>query len=113
MANALFGNQVPTTWANKAYPSLKPLAAWVADLQARIEFASDWVAVGTPCAFWISGFFFPQVRARTGGRAAPLLVLSRRAAAEPGAIAARPAHERTAEPLPSLLARRPAPRRRC
>lgn len=29
MSNSLFNNQVPTMWEKAAYPSLKPLAAWV------------------------------------------------------------------------------------
>jgi len=60
MATALFNNQVPAMWAKKAYPSLKPLAAWVQDLQARIDFLKKWIDHGIPSTFWISGFFFPQ-----------------------------------------------------
>ena len=32
MSISVFNNSVPDMWANKAYPSLKPLASWVADL---------------------------------------------------------------------------------
>jgi len=60
VATSLFNNQVPAAWAAKAYPSLKPLSAWVADLQERIGFLSKWFLSGTPPAYWISGFFFPQ-----------------------------------------------------
>ena len=60
MADALFSNAVPGLWAKKAYPSLKPLAAWVDDLGARLEFCQNWVDNGTPPAYWVSGFFFPQ-----------------------------------------------------
>jgi dynein heavy chain len=60
MSNALFDNRVPTVWANKAYPSLKPLASWVVDLQERIIFIQSWIDQGIPSVFWISGFFFPQ-----------------------------------------------------
>lgn len=31
-------NQVPTHWANSAYPSLKTLASWVRDLVLRTSF---------------------------------------------------------------------------
>ena len=44
----------------QAYPSLKPLAAWVSDLVTRIEFITEWIDRGIPSVFWISGFFFPQ-----------------------------------------------------
>jgi hypothetical protein len=53
--------QVPDAWAARAYPSLKPLPAWVADLLERLTFIASWAANGPPPVFWISGFFFPQV----------------------------------------------------
>ena len=30
------------------------------DLQERLEFVIKWVEKGTPAAYWVSGFFFPQ-----------------------------------------------------
>lgn len=42
----MFNNQVPSVWA--AYPSLKPLASWVTDLEARINFLQDWIDNGIP-----------------------------------------------------------------
>ena len=60
MGTSLFNNQVPAMWAKVAYPSLKPLAAWVPDLLKRITFIQDWYDVGKPPCFWISGFYFPQ-----------------------------------------------------
>lgn len=60
MSKSLFNNQVPNLWAKSAYPSLKPLAAWVIDLVARVKFIQDWIDQGIPQVFWISGFFFPQ-----------------------------------------------------
>lgn len=53
-------NQVPHYWSSKAYPSMKPLAAWVDDLMARLKFINDWIETGVPNVFWISGFYFPQ-----------------------------------------------------
>ena len=58
LGNSLFDNLVPTLWAKKAYPSLKPLASWVNDLIARLKFMQDWIDNGQPACFWISGFFF-------------------------------------------------------
>ncbi|CAH0560320.1 unnamed protein product [Brassicogethes aeneus] len=60
MSGSLFSNIVPQMWASKAYPSLKPLGAWVSDLQARCAFLMTWVKSGIPPIFWISGFYFPQ-----------------------------------------------------
>lgn len=60
MATSLFDNQVPKIWEEIGFLSLKPLAAWFADLQTRVEFLNDWIKNGTPKVFWISGFFFPQ-----------------------------------------------------
>ena len=60
MSTALFSNAVPAIWAKRAFPSLKPLAAWVEDLKLRLDFVINWVDKGTPVAYWVSGFFFPQ-----------------------------------------------------
>ncbi|WIA31960.1 hypothetical protein OEZ86_002815 [Tetradesmus obliquus] len=60
VANSLYDNQVPESWAARAYPSLKPLSSWVADLLQRLAFIQAWVVNGTPPVYWISGFFFPQ-----------------------------------------------------
>jgi len=60
MSSSLFSNQVPGLWAKAAYPSLKPLAAWMDDLVQRIAFVQTWIDGGPPPAYWISGFYFPQ-----------------------------------------------------
>jgi len=39
---------------------LKPLASWMTELLDRINFWTKWVNNGSPPAFWISGFIFPQ-----------------------------------------------------
>ncbi|KAG5463924.1 hypothetical protein LSCM1_00097 [Leishmania martiniquensis] len=57
---ALYSNQVPLLWSEKAYPSLKPLGAWVEDLGRRLTMVRDWYGHGHPNTHWISGFFFPQ-----------------------------------------------------
>ncbi|RDD38836.1 Dynein heavy chain 1, axonemal [Trichoplax sp. H2] len=60
MASNIYDNAVPETWNSRAYPSLKPLASWVSDLIARVQYIRNWVDTGIPAVFWISGFFFPQ-----------------------------------------------------
>lgn len=51
---------MPTLWASKAYPSLKPLGSWVVNLVQRVDFFQHWVDTGKPSLYWISGFFFTQ-----------------------------------------------------
>lgn len=47
-------------WARAAYPSRKPLGAWLRDLSRRIAALDAWLVGGEPRAFWLPGFFFPQ-----------------------------------------------------
>jgi dynein heavy chain len=60
MYYSLLNNQVPKNWEDVSYLSLKPLASWLRDMKERVEFMSSWLRHGTPNAYWISGFFFPQ-----------------------------------------------------
>jgi dynein heavy chain len=52
--------RVPASWHTGSYLSRKPLASWMEDTIARIEFLRDWNDNGVPTSFWLSGFFFPQ-----------------------------------------------------
>ncbi|KAG2430891.1 hypothetical protein HXX76_009864 [Chlamydomonas incerta] len=58
LGNAMYDGRVPKLWMDKSYPSLKPLASYVADLIERCRLMSDWVEHGPPPVFWISGFYF-------------------------------------------------------
>lgn len=60
ISNSIAVNQVPKYWSSVAYPSMKPLAAWVIDLLDRLQFICEWIDKGVPAVFWISGFYFPQ-----------------------------------------------------
>ncbi len=51
---------VPKNWSSVGFLSMKPLASWIVDCNARITFLNDWYEKGTPIVFWVSGFFFPQ-----------------------------------------------------
>jgi hypothetical protein len=76
--------QVPELWAARAYPSLKPLSAWVVDLLERCAFIANWVESGTPAVYWISGFFFPQVGRRRAGPCTAAARFSTHASAHAG-----------------------------
>lgn len=43
MYYSLINNQVPASWQAVAYPSLKPLAVWIKDLNDRVAFMANWL----------------------------------------------------------------------
>lgn len=62
LSNALFLDRVPRFWENLAYPSMRSLSSWLADLQNRIAQVTEWSGnpSDTPVVTWISGLFNPQ-----------------------------------------------------
>ena len=52
------GAQVPVSWL-QAYLSNKPLAAWRADLVARMDFLAAWAYGAQPFAYWLAAFTYP------------------------------------------------------
>jgi len=60
MYGSFLKNRVPPNWVAVAYPSLKPLAAWMEDLIKRVEFMREWCQEGHPQCFWLPGLFFPH-----------------------------------------------------
>ncbi|XP_042367999.1 dynein axonemal heavy chain 2 [Plectropomus leopardus] len=56
----IYDARVPPLW-EKAYPSLKPLAAWTRDLCQRVNQFARWAETAQPPnLFWLSGFTFPN-----------------------------------------------------
>uniref|UniRef100_A0A4W6ECP9 Dynein axonemal heavy chain 2 n=1 Tax=Lates calcarifer TaxID=8187 RepID=A0A4W6ECP9_LATCA len=56
----IYDARVPPLW-EKAYPSLKPLAAWTRDLCQRVDQFARWAEMAQPpILFWLSGFTFPN-----------------------------------------------------
>jgi len=55
----IYDGRVPPAW-EKAYSSMKPLAAWTRDLVQRVEQLAKWAQTAhPPTIFWMSGFTFP------------------------------------------------------
>lgn len=70
--NSLSESKVPDSWRS-LYFSLKPLAAWIRDLEERYTHFSNWAFKAIPNVFWISAFTYP-----TGFTTALLQKFSRR-----------------------------------
>lgn len=60
LATNMYSGKLPAMWASKSYPSMKPLASYVADLIVRLRFFQDWIDNGPPVVFLFSAFFFTQ-----------------------------------------------------
>ncbi|XP_059156869.1 dynein axonemal heavy chain 2-like isoform X2 [Physella acuta] len=57
--NCIFDGRVPPLW-EKAYNSMKPLAAWTRDLVQRVDMFAKWASLAKPpWVFWMSAFTFP------------------------------------------------------
>ncbi|CAL1538804.1 unnamed protein product [Lymnaea stagnalis] len=57
--NCIFDGRVPPLW-ERAYNSMKPLAAWTRDLVLRVDMFAKWASLAKPpWVFWMSAFTFP------------------------------------------------------
>lgn len=66
VTHAINAGKVPELWLAKSFPSLKPLGPYIKELLERVQFFDSWLHDGPPVVFWISGFFFTQVRGSAG-----------------------------------------------
>ena len=51
---------VERVFVGAAYPSLKPLASWFKDLEARMDFMHGWNKGGVPISICLPYIFFTQ-----------------------------------------------------
>lgn len=59
--NSLADDRTPGGWEKLAYPSLRPLGSWVANMLARVQQLVDWSAdMSLLKVTWLSGLFNPQ-----------------------------------------------------
>ena len=60
LSRAMLNNQLPDLWAKVSYPSLKPLASYIAELLERLSFFQSWIDDKPPTIFQMPHFFFVQ-----------------------------------------------------
>jgi len=61
LQDALFLDRVPGAWSKVAYPSIRGLTTWLANLKGRLEQLREWTQGPTdiPVVTWLSGLFNP------------------------------------------------------
>jgi dynein heavy chain len=56
--DSILSYKVPSAWGT-CFPSLKLLAAWMKDLEARAGQVAEWARSGPPPVFWLPGMTYP------------------------------------------------------
>lgn len=52
--------RTPELWLAQSYLCMKPLAAYTADLLARVHYVGEWIESGPPAVFWLPCLFSTQ-----------------------------------------------------
>jgi len=61
LMNSLYDDKVPATWNKYAWPTMRPLGAWLSDVLQRQRQLEAWTAdLSTPKVTWLPGLFNPQ-----------------------------------------------------
>merc|ERR1712050_455085 len=62
LMESLYLDRVAVSWSKLAYPSLRPLGAWLSNLQGRIHQLQEWFAnpADTPVCTWLPALFNPS-----------------------------------------------------
>ena len=58
--DALYNGRIPKDWLAKSWEA-GSLGSWFAGLLQRHDQLSRWLSTGRPKAYWLTGFFNPQV----------------------------------------------------
>eukprot|EP00592_Proboscia_alata_P015189 CAMPEP_0194394788 /NCGR_PEP_ID=MMETSP0174-20130528/124051_1 /TAXON_ID=216777 /ORGANISM="Proboscia alata, Strain PI-D3" /LENGTH=2316 /DNA_ID=CAMNT_0039190629 /DNA_START=658 /DNA_END=7604 /DNA_ORIENTATION=+ len=61
LMTSLFLDKIPTTWAKKSWPSLRPLASWISNFSDRLAQLEEWMNNPSeiPRVTWLSGLVNP------------------------------------------------------
>jgi dynein heavy chain len=58
--DAIFASRVPGSWEAVSELQLPTLAGWFANIIQRVDFLANWLKIGRPPTFWLTGLFNPR-----------------------------------------------------
>lgn len=64
--NAMYNARIPKEWVAKSWDAAS-FGTWFVGLLQRHDHLATWLNAGRPRAYWLPGFFNPQVWLRIGG----------------------------------------------